>query len=149
VPIAKCHKVADIGMGYVLHLICTPARFHHYLWFLIRHFCTSDLHIILVESTTIIYVRKSHERSKFKCYIQMVQPFVSQAEWKQTTQRTQMLQHEGNNGDAYLYSMLLPVPGMHRMTTTEGVPLLPSSFLQLTKLSSQSVRKCRCVTNCL
>jgi len=78
-----------------------------------------------------------------------VQPFVSQAEWKQKTQRTQMLQREGNKGDAYPYSILLPVPGMHRMITTEGVPLLPSLFLPLTKLSSQSMKKYRCVTNCL
>jgi len=38
----------------------------------------------------------------------MIQPFVSQAEWKQATQRTQMLQYEGNKGDAYPYSILLP-----------------------------------------
>jgi len=43
-----------------------------------------------------------------------VQPFISQAEWKQTTQHSQMLQHEGNKSDAYPFSMLLPVPGMHR-----------------------------------
>jgi len=76
----------------------------------------------------------------------VVQPFISlQAEWKQTTQCTQMLQHEGKKGDAYPYSMLLPVPEMHSMITTKGVPLLPSSFLQLTKLS---MRKYRCITNC-
>jgi len=48
-----------------------------------------------------------------------------------------------------LQCFFLHVPGMHRMITTEGVPLLPSSFLQLIKFSSQSMRKYKCVTNCL
>jgi len=62
---------------------------------------------------------------------------------KQATQRTQMQQHEGNKGDAYPYSLLLPVPGMHRMITTEGVPLLPSLFLQLTNISKIAIEKCK------
>jgi len=36
----------------------------------------------------------------------------------------EMLQREGNKGDAYPYSILLPVPGMHRMITTEGVTVV-------------------------
>jgi len=58
------------------------------------------------------------------------------------------IHHEGNKNDFYAYSML-PVSLKHRMIITEGVPLLPSSFLRLTKLSSQSMRKYIWVTNCL